>query len=232
MSDKGNPLDRLTRPGGRSLSDDESIPVLTERLTLPSLDLDISLPKAPPAVTAPPVAAPPPPPPPPPATTAATAATSTTAASRCDCGRTGGAEGTRSRHAGAGDRPIDASGRGRAEPDLRIGDPQRARSAGGLDAPRAVAARCRVARVAAGTDRRSCAPDARTAAAGDGSCTQCADVRAAPGVRIASARGRRAGRRGGNRPTARARLTPPRLPAGGTRKILVSASTAGPPASQ
>jgi len=61
MSDQDNPLDRLTRPGGRSLSDDESIPVLTERLTLPSLELDISLPKPPP-----PVAAPPPPPPPPP----------------------------------------------------------------------------------------------------------------------------------------------------------------------
>lgn len=86
MSDKGNPLDRLTRPGGRPLSDDESIPVLTERLTLPALDLDISLPKPPPPVGAPPppvplppVAAPvpaprppapapaPPPPPPPPA---------------------------------------------------------------------------------------------------------------------------------------------------------------------
>jgi hypothetical protein len=46
--DKGNPLDRLTRPGGRPLSDDESIPVLTERLSLPSLDLDVSLPKPPP----------------------------------------------------------------------------------------------------------------------------------------------------------------------------------------
>jgi hypothetical protein len=67
MSDKGNPLDRLTRPGGRPLSDDESIPVLTERLSLPSLDLDISLPKPPPPVAAPPppppVAAPPPLPP-------------------------------------------------------------------------------------------------------------------------------------------------------------------------
>jgi hypothetical protein len=47
MSDKGNPLDRLTRPGGRPISDDESIPVLTERLSLPSLDLDVSLPKTP-----------------------------------------------------------------------------------------------------------------------------------------------------------------------------------------
>jgi len=61
MSDKGNPLDRLTRPGGRPLSDDESIPVLTERLSLPSLDLDVSLPKTPP------------PPPPPPAPAAAPA---------------------------------------------------------------------------------------------------------------------------------------------------------------
>jgi len=64
VSDQDNPLDRLTRPGGRSLSDDESIPVLTERLTLPSLELDISLPKPPPPMAAP---APPPPPPPPPA---------------------------------------------------------------------------------------------------------------------------------------------------------------------
>jgi len=46
-----NPLDRLTRPGGRVLADDESIPVLTERLTLPSIDLDISLPQPPPPVT-------------------------------------------------------------------------------------------------------------------------------------------------------------------------------------
>ena len=65
MSDKGNPLDRLTRPGGRPISDDESIPVLTERLTLPSLDLDISLPKPPPPVAAPPPPPPPSPPPPP-----------------------------------------------------------------------------------------------------------------------------------------------------------------------
>ncbi len=67
MSDKGekgNPLDRLTRPGGRPLSDDESIPILTERLTLPSLDLDISLPKAP---LTPEVAPAQPPPPRPPA---------------------------------------------------------------------------------------------------------------------------------------------------------------------
>jgi hypothetical protein len=62
MSDKGNPLDRLTRPGGRPISDDESIPVLTERLSLPSLDLDVSLPKTPPPAASPP--APPPPPPP------------------------------------------------------------------------------------------------------------------------------------------------------------------------
>jgi len=54
MSDNDNPLDRLTRPGGRQLSDDESIPVLTERLTLPSLDLDVSLPNPPPPVAEPP----------------------------------------------------------------------------------------------------------------------------------------------------------------------------------
>lgn len=71
MSDKGNPLDRLTRPGSRPISDDESIPVLTERLTLPSLDLDISLPKPPPPAAAPP---PPPPPPPPPTPRPAAAA--------------------------------------------------------------------------------------------------------------------------------------------------------------
>ncbi|MBS1135250.1 MAG: hypothetical protein H6R02_2391 [Burkholderiaceae bacterium] len=68
MSDQDNPLDRLTRPGGRSLSDDESIPVLTERLTLPSLELDISLPKPPPPVAAPAPPPPPPAPPPPPPT--------------------------------------------------------------------------------------------------------------------------------------------------------------------
>jgi hypothetical protein len=66
MSDSDNPLDRLTRPGGRSLSDDESIPVLTERLTLPSLDLDITLPQPPPPLAAPPPPLPPPPAPPPP----------------------------------------------------------------------------------------------------------------------------------------------------------------------
>jgi hypothetical protein len=73
MSDKTNPLDRLTRPGGRSISDDESIPVLTERLSLPSLDLDISLPKTPPgAAPAPsPSASPSPPAAPPPAPPAA-----------------------------------------------------------------------------------------------------------------------------------------------------------------
>jgi hypothetical protein len=58
MSDRDNPLDRLTRPGGRPISDDESIPVLTERLTLPSLDLDISLPNPPPPVAEPPAPAP------------------------------------------------------------------------------------------------------------------------------------------------------------------------------
>lgn len=63
--DKGNPLDRLTRPGGRPISDDESIPILTERLTLPSLDLDISLPKVP-EIAPPPPPPPPPSPPPPP----------------------------------------------------------------------------------------------------------------------------------------------------------------------
>ena len=66
MSDSDNPLDRLTRPGGRSLSDDESIPVLTERLTLPSLDLDITLPQPAPPLAAPPPPLPPPPAPPPP----------------------------------------------------------------------------------------------------------------------------------------------------------------------
>lgn len=65
--DKGNPLDRLTRPGGRPLADDESIPILTERLTLPSIELDISLPKAPTAAEAAPRTPPSPPPPPPPA---------------------------------------------------------------------------------------------------------------------------------------------------------------------
>lgn len=39
-------LERLTQPGGKVLPDDESIPVLTERLSLPSLELDISLPDA------------------------------------------------------------------------------------------------------------------------------------------------------------------------------------------
>jgi len=37
-------LERLTRPGGKVLPDDETIPVLTERLVLPSLELDTSLP--------------------------------------------------------------------------------------------------------------------------------------------------------------------------------------------
>ncbi|MGH6611700.1 MAG: hypothetical protein ACRECQ_15760 [Burkholderiaceae bacterium] len=89
-SRKTTDLERLTQPGGKVMPDDATIPVLTERLTLPSLDLDISLPKPPPpvvtplvgtppaampptaapvaepapAVTAPPVATPAPPPPP------------------------------------------------------------------------------------------------------------------------------------------------------------------------
>ena len=70
---KTTDLERLTQPGGKVLPDDATIPVLTERLTLPSLELDISLPQPPPPVVAPPspVAAPPlaprptPPPPPP-----------------------------------------------------------------------------------------------------------------------------------------------------------------------
>ena len=37
-------LERLTQPGGKVLPDDETIPVLTERLALPSLELDTSLP--------------------------------------------------------------------------------------------------------------------------------------------------------------------------------------------
>lgn len=37
-------LERLNQPGGKVLPDDESIPVLTERLSLPSLELDTSLP--------------------------------------------------------------------------------------------------------------------------------------------------------------------------------------------
>lgn len=41
---KTTDLERLTQPGGKVLPDDETIPVLTERLTLPSLELDISLP--------------------------------------------------------------------------------------------------------------------------------------------------------------------------------------------
>jgi hypothetical protein len=47
-------LERLTQPGGKVHPDDATIPVLTERLTLPSLDLDISLPQPPPPVVAPP----------------------------------------------------------------------------------------------------------------------------------------------------------------------------------
>jgi hypothetical protein len=49
---KTTDLERLTQPGGKPMPDDASIPVLTERLTLPSLDLDISLPNAPPPVVA------------------------------------------------------------------------------------------------------------------------------------------------------------------------------------
>lgn len=48
----GNP-NRPTEPGGRPLPDDEAIPVLTERLTLPSIELDISLPPRPPEPPAP-----------------------------------------------------------------------------------------------------------------------------------------------------------------------------------
>ena len=74
---KANDLERLKQPGGKVMPDDATIPVLTERLTLPSLDLDISLPQPPPpavapqrtpapARAAPPPPTPPPPPPPPP----------------------------------------------------------------------------------------------------------------------------------------------------------------------
>lgn len=49
---KETDLERLTQPGGKVMPDDASIPVLTERLTLPSLDLDISLPQPPPPVVA------------------------------------------------------------------------------------------------------------------------------------------------------------------------------------
>ncbi|MGZ8253700.1 MAG: hypothetical protein ACXW2G_08075 [Burkholderiaceae bacterium] len=55
---KTTDLERLTQPGGKVLPDDETIPVLTERLTLPSLELDISLP---PGSLPEPVPAPPPP---------------------------------------------------------------------------------------------------------------------------------------------------------------------------
>jgi hypothetical protein len=73
---KTTDLERLTQPGGKVLPDDATIPVLTERLTLPSLELDISLPQPPPPVVAPPAPvaapqpAPPPPAPPPPAVAA------------------------------------------------------------------------------------------------------------------------------------------------------------------
>ena len=60
-SRKSTDLERLTQPGGKVMPDDATIPVLTERLTLPSLDLDISLPQPPPPVVAPAVSAPPPP---------------------------------------------------------------------------------------------------------------------------------------------------------------------------
>ncbi|HWL72540.1 MAG TPA: hypothetical protein VNQ74_01550, partial [Burkholderiaceae bacterium] len=58
-SRKSTDLERLTQPGGKVMPDDATIPVLTERLTLPSLDLDISLPQPPPPVVAPAVSAPP-----------------------------------------------------------------------------------------------------------------------------------------------------------------------------
>ena len=60
-SRKSTDLERLTQPGGKVMPDDATIPVLTERLTLPSLDLDISLPKPPPPVVAPGLPSPPPP---------------------------------------------------------------------------------------------------------------------------------------------------------------------------
>ena len=60
-SRKTTDLERLTQPGGKVMPDDATIPILTERLTLPSLDLDISLPRPPPPVVAP--VTPPPPPP-------------------------------------------------------------------------------------------------------------------------------------------------------------------------
>ena len=60
-SRKATDLERLTQPGGKVMPDDATIPVLTERLTLPSLDLDISLPRPPPPVVAPVTPAPPPP---------------------------------------------------------------------------------------------------------------------------------------------------------------------------
>ena len=59
---KATDLERLTQPGGKVMPDDATIPVLTERLTLPSLDLDISLPHPPPPVVAPVTPVPPPPP--------------------------------------------------------------------------------------------------------------------------------------------------------------------------
>jgi hypothetical protein len=40
-------FERLTQPGNRALPDDDSIPVLTERLALPSLEIDTSLPPSP-----------------------------------------------------------------------------------------------------------------------------------------------------------------------------------------
>lgn len=78
MSSHGNkPGDphRPTEPGGRPLPDDEAIPVLTERLTLPSLELDISLPPRPPGPPAPaPAGAAPPSPAPAPTRAASSAA--------------------------------------------------------------------------------------------------------------------------------------------------------------
>lgn len=60
-SRKTTDLERLTQPGGKVMPDDATIPVLTERLTLPSLDLDISLPHPPPPMVAPVTPSPPPP---------------------------------------------------------------------------------------------------------------------------------------------------------------------------
>jgi hypothetical protein len=55
---KTTDFERLTQPDGKALPDDDTIPVLTERLTLPSLELDISLPQAPAPAAAAPAASP------------------------------------------------------------------------------------------------------------------------------------------------------------------------------